>query len=757
MGTVSFVQGKADLYQQDDQANLDKNLEALASVASAYRPASNTNTTGHHPRSTLFARTPNLREGDAASMRNTLRNYFLETFNTYESLFDCLASDEGFYRKSISLRHPLIFYYGHTATFFINKLLLSRLISQRVDQHMESVFAVGVDEMSWDDLNDARYDWPTPREVKAYRDKVRALILDLIDHAPLQLPIDWNHPWWAIVMGIEHERIHLETSSVLIRQQQVELVKPSPHWQPHESSGIAPQNQMRPVTAGQVRLAKDKSSPYYGWDNEYGVHEADIAEFEASQFLVSNQEYLQFVEAGGYQKPAYWTEEGQGWLRFTQAQQPTFWHKRNEGWVLRLMTHEVVMPWDWPVEVNYHEAKAFCQWKAQQSGQPVRLPTEDEWYRLYDVASVSEVANRSDIDAAPATANLHLDHGASPCPVNQFAHGDFFDVVGNVWQWTETPIYPFNGFDVHPIYDDFTTPTFDGKHNLIKGGSWISTGNESRHSSRYAFRRHFFQHAGFRYVISGEITPVSNSNYETDKLLSEYAEFHYGDQYFGVENFSKALVDLTINTLADQPKHKALDLGCASGRATFELAKYFDQVTGIDFSARFIGQAVQLAQGETLRYTLIDEGELVSYKSRALSELGLTESVHKVEFFQGDACNLKPVFSGYDFIMAANLIDRLYDPAKFLAAIHERLNVGGVLMLASPYTWLTEHTPRQDWIGGFKKDGENFSTLDGLREMLQPHFEQIGEAQEVPFVIRETKRKFQHTLSEVTFWRRIGE
>jgi putative 4-mercaptohistidine N1-methyltranferase len=500
-----------------------------------------------------------------------------------------------------------------------------------------------------------------------------------------------------------------------------------------------------------VRLAKDKSSPYYGWDNEYGVHEADIAEFEASQFLVSNQEYLQFVEAGGYQTPAYWTEEGQGWLRFTQAQQPTFWHKRNEGWALRLMTHEVAMPWDWPVEVNYHEAKAFCQWKTQQTGQPVRLPTEDEWYRLYDVVGVSEVT------AAPATANLHLDHGASPCPVNRFAHGDFFDVVGNVWQWTETPIYPFNGFDVHPIYDDFTTPTFDGKHNLIKGGSWISTGNESRHSSRYAFRRHFFQHAGFRYVISGEITPVSNSNYETDKLLSEYAEFHYGDQYFGVENFSKALVDLAIKTLADQPKHKAIDLGCASGRATFELAKYFDQVTGIDFSARFIGQAVQLAQGETLRYTLIDEGELVSYKSRALSELGLTESAHKVEFFQGDACNLKPVFSGYDFIMAANLIDRLYDPAKFLAAIHERLNVGGVLMLASPYTWLTEHTPRQDWIGGFKKDGENFSTLDGLREMLQPHFEQIGEAQEVPFVIRETKRKFQHTLSEVTFWRRIGE
>ena len=45
-----------------------------------------------------------------------------------------------------------------------------------------------------------------------------------------------------------------------------------------------------------------------------------------------------------------------------------------------------------------------------------------------------------------------------------------FDVVGNVWQWCETPTYPFDGFDVHPIYDDFTSPTFDERHNIIKGG-----------------------------------------------------------------------------------------------------------------------------------------------------------------------------------------------------------------------------------------------------------------------------------------------
>jgi hypothetical protein len=61
-------------------------------------------------------------------------------------------------------------------------------------------------------------------------------------------------------------------------------------------------------------------------------------------------------------------------------------------------------------------------------------------------------------------------------------------------------MYPFTGFEVHPIYDDFTMPTFDDKHNMIKGGSWISTGNLRIPQSRYAFRRHFFQHAGFRLV-----------------------------------------------------------------------------------------------------------------------------------------------------------------------------------------------------------------------------------------------------------------
>lgn len=699
-----------------------------------------------------FQRTPLLNGEDVERKREEIRSYFHTTLDRYEQLFQTLRNDEAYYKSPITLRHPLIFYLGHTATFFVNKLVLAGTISERINPKLESIFAVGVDEMSWDDLDTSHYDWPTVAAVYDYRNIIRRLIDQLITDLPLTLPITWESAWWPIIMGIEHELIHLETSSVLIRQHALEHVIPHENWAPCRTTGAAPQNQLITVAAGHVQIGENRSEPnHYGWDNEFGQHAAEISAFQASQYLVSNQEFLAFVEADGYATDDYWEEEGCKWKNYVRAQQPAYWIKQDAEWRLRLMTEEVAMPWDWPVDVNYHEAKAFCNWKSVVSKQPVRLPTEDEWYRLYAVAGLSDVPHN-----APAAGNVHLDYYASSCPVNEFPQGEFFDIVGNVWQWTETPTYPFEGFDVHPLYDDFTTPTFDNQHNLIKGGSWVACGNESLKSARYAFRRHFFQHAGFRYVVSDAPAVQGSSNYETDKLLSEYAEFHYGDSYFDVPNFPRALAEVAIAAMGSRLARTALDLGCASGRSTFELAKHFEHVTGVDFSARFIGQGVQLAQQGILRYTLTDEGELVFYKERTLTNLGLESVKNKVNFYQGDACNLKPVLTGYDLILAANLIDRLYDPAKLLTTIHERINTGGLLMITSPYTWLPEHTKKEAWVGGYKRDGESFGTLDGLKEVLGKHFKLIQGPQALPFVIRETKRKFQHTLSEVTIWEKIS-
>jgi len=154
----------------------------------------------------------------------------------------------------------------------------------------------------------------------------------------------------------------------------------------------------------------------------------------------------------------------------------------------------------------------------------------------------------------------------------------------------------------------------------------------------------------------------------------------------------------------------------------------------------------------SIKYVIPDEGDLVSYREQQLSKFDLADSRERVEFFQGDACNLKPLYTDYDLIFAGNLIDRLYSPRKFLADIAGRLRPGGVLVLTSPYTWLEEYTERAEWIGGFKRDGENVTTLDGLTETLADDFVPLGEPRDVPFVIRETRRKFQHSTAQLTAW-----
>ncbi len=687
---------------------------------------------------------------DPERLRERVLADFHATFDRYERLFEVLQGEQAYTVKPISLRHPLIFYLGHTATFFINKLVLAGVLEQRVDPRLESMFAVGVDEMSWDDLDEAHYDWPSSAEVRAYRDRVRATVDRVLRELPISSPIGWDSPWWVVLMGIEHERIHLETSSVLIRQHRLEFVRSHPDWQPCRDSGPAPRNELLAVDAASFRLGRDREQAgYYGWDNEFGHREARTAAFQAARYLVSNQEFLEFVDAGGYADDAWWSDEGAAWKRFAHAAHPTFWLRDGEAWKLRLMCEVVAMPWNWPVETNFHEAQAFCNWKARRDGLPVRLPSEDEWHALRHAARVGDAPQPS-----PAPANLELDHWASSCPVDRFAHGDFFDVVGNVWQWLDTPTYPFPGFEVHPIYDDFTTPTFDQRHNLIKGGSWVSCGNQALPVSRYAFRRHFFQHAGFRYVVGERPAAPTGSMYETDALVSQYCEFHWGAEPFGVPNFPRRLAEVAVAAMQGRPMRRALDLGCATGRASFELARHFEQVVGIDFSARFIGVGTQLAEQGRIRYQLPDEGELVSYHERTLREHGLQDVAGRIEFVQGDACNLKPMFTGFDLVLAANLIDRLYSPARFLREVHRRIVPGGVLVITSPYTWLEEHTRREEWVGGFKKDGENFTTLDGLDLMLGEYFERVGEPLQVPFVIRETRRKFQHTVSELTVWRR---
>jgi 5-histidylcysteine sulfoxide synthase len=298
-------------------------------------------------------RTIILNSGTAEDKRVEIRDYFHKSFTLDEQLYDTLAHDKAFFLRPEPLRHPLIFYLGHTAVFYVNKLIVAKVIEERINPHYEALFSIGVDEMSWDDLNSDNYDWPSVAEVKAYRDQVRTMVDHVIETLPLELPIDWDNPFWVIMMGIEHSRIHLETSSVIIRRLPLDQVRPLPLWEICDETGVAPQNQLLSVAGGTVTLGKDKKNALYGWDNEFGRHQFHVEDFQASKYLVSNQEFMTFVEAGGYRDESYWTEEGRRWIDFSKTGKPLFWVKDGATYRLRTMAREISMTWDWPVEVIY--------------------------------------------------------------------------------------------------------------------------------------------------------------------------------------------------------------------------------------------------------------------------------------------------------------------------------------------------------------------------------------------------------------------
>ncbi|MCT7625129.1 5-histidylcysteine sulfoxide synthase [Aliarcobacter butzleri] len=620
----------------------------------------------------------NLSTGTIEEKRAEIKKQFLQTYELDEKLFDLLKDKEFLYQQPNKLRHPLIFYYGHTATFFINKLVLANILENRLNKDFESIFAIGVDEMSWDDLNSSNYKWPTFEEIKEYRNKVKEIVLDLIENIQFSIPINWDCPMWIILMGIEHENIHIETSSVLLRELDIKyLIEDEIFEYSNEASNEYPKNELLDVKGADVILQKDRNNPiFYGWDNEFSNHKAFIKDFQASKYLVSNGEFLEFVKEGGYNKPEFFSMEGKNWLSYTNAKYPTFWIKKDEDYFLREINRVVPLPLNYPVDVNFYEAEAFCKYKSEKLGFEVRLPSEDEYYRLYDF-----------VDAQNKEANIGLKK-FNQSRVDKYKFDDFYDVAGNVWQWSLTPIYPFDGFVTHQIYDDFTTPTFDDRHALIKGGSFISLGNETLRSARYAFRKHFFQHAGFRYVKSSNEykTQLNNNFYESDESISSYCDLYYGE-----DNLYTNYVDLLRPYLKDLKNSKALDLGCCVGRTSFELAKIYDEVLGIDFSANYINIGVKLKLYDFVNYKIKKEDKTFEERAISLKDFDLEKVKDKVSFMQGDACNLKEIYKDFDLIFYSSLIDKLYYPKKFLEDVSRRINKNGFFVFLSSHDWFNEH------------------------------------------------------------------
>lgn len=246
---------------------------------------------------------------------------------------------------------------------------------------------------------------------------------------------------------------------------------------------------------------------------------------------------------------------------------------------------------------------------------------------------------------------------------------------------------------------------------------------------------------------------MADNIYESDRLVREYLLFHYGepDEVLPWKHgpreslgFAARCVRELLNSSSVGRDARALDVGCAVGRSSFELAGHCREVIAIDYSHAFVDAAEKIRRDGALDYDYTIEG---ARTARATARVPAGVDVSRVKFEAGDAMRLRSDLGAFDVVLAANLICRLPDPRVFLARLPDLVKPGGQLLLTTPFTWLEEFTPRDRWIGGV---GE-LESAEELTRLLEPHFE-LKASKELPFLIREHARKFQYSVAWGTRW-----
>jgi putative 4-mercaptohistidine N1-methyltranferase len=236
--------------------------------------------------------------------------------------------------------------------------------------------------------------------------------------------------------------------------------------------------------------------------------------------------------------------------------------------------------------------------------------------------------------------------------------------------------------------------------------------------------------------------------YETSRLVHEYLLFHYGapHEILPWPQGPVAALNFPLRTVTEMtdssPRARALDVGCAVGRSSFELSRFCSEVVGIDFSQAFIDAARELCTNDHIDCEIAEEGNL----SRQFTAHRPAHAIpQRVTFSRGDAMHLPESLGTFDLVHAANLICRLTNPLLFLERLPGLVRPGGELILTTPCTWLEEFTPTDRWPRG--------RTFDWLQSILSPHFELVRQ-HDLPFLIREHARKFQWSVALGTLWKR---
>mmetsp|Transcript_21397 Transcript_21397/g.49798 ORF Transcript_21397/g.49798 Transcript_21397/m.49798 type:complete len:282 (-) Transcript_21397:3-848(-) len=263
--------------------------------------------------------------------------------------------------------------------------------------------------------------------------------------------------------------------------------------------------------------------------------------------------------------------------------------------------------------------------------------------------------------------------------------------------------------------------------------------------------------------------------YETDELVGQYLSLHFpsSGESEGIERimahegaplhamrFPQRVARLLVEAIPDRSARRVLDVGCAVGGSSFELASAgFEEVVGLDLSKAFIDAAKRMQQGDEVSFSIKLEGNLQK-RVVAVHESPITAAIReRIEFQVGDACQLlqhDPPLGTFDGVVAANLLCRLPRPLAFLDALPTLVKRNGVVVMITPFSWLEDFTAEEHWIGG-KYDagsGQAVGSKEALKEEMSSRGFAFMEEHPMPLVIREHARKYQYIISHAMLWRR---
>lgn len=347
-----------------------------------------------------------------------------------------------------------------------------------------------------------RWGLPLPgREATvAYKTKVLETVLSRLDaHQP------GAEETYLHLLSVLHEDMHGEAFTYM-RQT---LEYPAPKLSIAEVSRIAdigggPWPGDVEVPGGVFQLGATPDLPFV-FDNEKWAYPVEIARFKIAKAPVTNSEFAEFVRDRGYLRRELWSPQGWVWRTKAGAQHPRYWCRGHDGWLRRYFDQLLPLEPHTPViHVNWYEAEAYCRWAGR------RLPTEAEWEMAAaaepkpDGTGITDRKRRYPWgDEPPAPEHANLDSRILGCAdVGAFAAGDSAcgcrQMIGNIWEWTSSPFYPFPGFVADSPYREYSAPWF-GYRKVLKGGAWATRSRLIRNTFRNFFlpdRRDVF--AGFR-------------------------------------------------------------------------------------------------------------------------------------------------------------------------------------------------------------------------------------------------------------------